>query len=227
MNIESNPNGNGKCSIEFPKHNTSTIQTTTKHAIMISIERTRLFPGFYYDTGNWKMGCYSDNDVCTLRDFLSSLQNQITYDAAVNIAVYLGQQMFFLENMGYGISYFSLDNILVIDGFKFMFVGASELCRLYSSSSLNNQHKKKTNMIVNIPFSLQQPFLAPEMYNIQSLPALVDYRVAYYSLGLVIIHCFNLGNVPLSTSVIGRTPLESFLKRCMEREANKRTLLIV
>jgi len=217
-----------KCCIEFAKHS-----TTSKHAIMISIERSRLFPGFYYDTGTWKMGCYCDeDDIHTLRDFLSSNQNQISYEVAVNLATYIGQQMFYLENMGYGISWFTLDNILVIEGNKFMFVGVDELCRLSSS--------KADMMTINTPFSLQQPFLDPEMHKIKSLPAFIDYRAAYYSLGLVILHCLNIeydvsvyssgsgsGSSILSTSVIGSTSLESFLKRCMEREANKRTLLIV
>ena len=180
IQIHRNSTNNNKCCIEFPKHS-----TTSKHAIMISIERSRLFPGFYYDTGTWKMGCYcEDDDVCTLREFLSSVQNQISYDIAVNLATYLGQQMFYLENMGYGISWFTLDNILVIGGNKFMFVGAEELCRVSSS--------KADMMTINTPFSLQQPFLDPEMHKIKSLPAFIDYRVAYYSLGLVILHCLNI-----------------------------------
>ena len=88
-----------------------------------------------------------------------------------------------------------------------------------------------------MPFSLKQPFLDPEMHKIKSLPAFIDYRVAYYSLGLIILHCLNIEydvsssgssvDTILSTSVIGSTSLESFLKRCMERETNERTLFIV
>lgn len=136
------------------------------------------------------------------------------YDLGVLLAQNLGQQLFYLEKQGYTFAWLNLDNILVVDESQFICFELDQLKRF-----------EKSEITFTEPFSLNSPFLAPEIKRLYTLPSSVDYRAVYYSLGVLI--CICLFNEPVVSESILHTKLYWFLLRCLEKDPERRSLLFI
>ena len=127
---------------------------------------------------------------------------------------------------------FDLDDIIVINDTHFLIVNNKYI------TTLNEERK----IIFYSPFS-KPYFSSPELMELKCLPAKVDYNTCYYSLGALIVYfrgitlsSFNPSFNPfldldldlnLDKESIFYTKLYWFLKRCLNDNPKKRTLLFL
>jgi hypothetical protein len=125
-----------------------------------------------------------------------------------------------------------LNDILVINNNIFIIVNSNNLIEM--NENINNNSK----ITFFSPFELPY-FSSPEMLNITSLPAEIDYRVSYYSLGALIIYYLTNKYLFLGNEVMREKDIENcllpflntkvywFLKRCIKSDCEKRILLFI
>ena len=182
---------------------------------------SKLFGGITITLSFTQISFYAKN-VCSLRELLSQRREKLQYIEGVKIAQYLGQQLFYLEKYAHTFSWFSLDNILVIDESSFLCVGLEQLMPIDAFGRI----------WFTTPFSLKQPHIAPEIQRLMTLPSYATYKAVYYSLGSLIIFCLAVDDeqstkMQLRLEFIAHTKLYWFLLRCIDPIASARLLLFV
>jgi hypothetical protein len=140
---------------------------------------------------------------------------------------YLTKQIKYYEENDYGFIGFNLDDIIVIDNDKFVIVSSKYLCKI-----------KNNNIILDYLFEYPY-FNNPEVMKIKIIPAKIDYKCSYYSLGCLITYVLLktyllVGNEILNEEEIEKkleniknTKIYWFLKRCLNNNYEKRELLLV
>lgn len=125
-----------------------------------------------------------------------------------------------------------LNDILVINNNIFIIVNSNNLIEM------NENRNSNSKITFFSPFELPY-FSSPELLNITSLPAEIDYRVSYYSLGALIIYYLTnkylfLGNevmrekdIEICLQPFLNTKVYWFLKRCIKSDCEKRILLFI
>ena len=124
------------------------------------------------------------------------------------------------------------ENIIVIDGNKFAYLGSEHISEV-----------EDENILLSFPFSLKDFFLSPEQTRITELPSYIHYKTAYYSLACLIIHTLTSDDyfieeendesfheritTQLDMLSIKGTKLYYLLKRCLEEDPKERSILFI
>ena len=121
----------------------------------------------------------------------------------------LGSQILFLKNDNIGISYFSLNDIIIINNTHFLFINPN---KLFIKGDISNDHT---------PFVSEGNFISPELKKDIKLSSL-HFSTAYYSLAKIVLHVFDF-----VLDQLYYTHVYFFLQRCLVSDPLKRDLLFV
>jgi hypothetical protein len=146
-------------------------------------------------------------------------KNRLSHHTCIQMVDDLTKQIMILRKFGYGIYGFNINDILTIDN-HFIF------CSCQHMLPLINEH-----FIFNAP--IKRPyFSSPELNKLTKLPAKLNYKCCYYSLGTFVGLC--LLNVHLLVEDFEKiieplhdTKIYWFIKNCINEDVDKRILLLI
>jgi len=120
-------------------------------------------------------------EINTLKHYLKN--NYFSYSDGLLFFNMISQQLFTLDKNNVGISYFDIEDIIVVKDVNennlFYFVNIDKII------------PKKNNLLeILSPFDKKLPFLSPEMKNINTIPSKITKYSSCYSLGLLTIYGF-------------------------------------
>lgn len=164
----------------------------------------------------------TSTSVQTLSQLLSHHSHGVDYTTAQHMMNCLSKQQQFLENNGYGVIHYTLHDIIVINNSLFILMNDSLISRFINNSN---------NMKIVKPLKPNK-FMSPETLSINALPAILDYRCAYYSLGVLITFILlkddiNYENKEDVLKKIISTPLYFSIKRSVVKDPADRYLLLL
>ncbi len=120
---------------------------------------------------------YVENaELKTLSQYLKYKNNLMEYKdicKLVRDVVYLEKR---LEEKNRCITYYNLEDIVVINENLFLFLNDSKLSNI-----------EESNLKITFPIDKKEEFIYPEIRNSESLPIIVSYKASYYSLGLLVL----------------------------------------
>ena len=150
----------------------------------------------------------------------------ITYNTAVHMLFYLGQQQQYLETLGYGVYQLSrpdnntMKDVIVINNRIYLYANQSHIKKLNKSKQFQFDY----------PFDKTQTICSPELMKIYELPAAISYNTFYYSLATVI--CQLLAHHPTTVeTAVTQDPLQPIINTklywCIKRCLDERILLFI
>lgn len=159
------------------------------------------------------------NNVKSLKEYLNKNSNKLDYKTTVNMLEDLVLMTNNLESKGYMFVNLKLDDIIVVNNNKFLFI------------NYNNIYKLKDNKISieNIIENVTE-FIPSNEFNQQSVPYLLEIETLYYNIANILIYClFNTkyDNNLLTIYPIINTKLYWFLERCLKTNKKERVFLYV
>ena len=159
--------------------------------------------------------------------YLSALSLPLHYNVVINSLNCLRMQQDILYNKyNYGIYYIDLNDIIVIDSDIFIYTNPDGIKPLNSSG----------NFIFNSPFyrNSSSAFFSPELIKLDKIPATINYKCFYYSLGAFGIYCLfmkKLNNIEDTIEKILKpiyqTKLYWMLLRSCSIDHERRSILLI
>jgi hypothetical protein len=168
-----------------------------------------------------------------LSKFLNKKENKhgLHFNTMLHFIGNIGNQLTHFKNNGYSIPFFSLDDIIVIDEVIFAFINTDKIFKIDT--------KNNNNITIDYPISYDafNSFIPPgigfDNPKESKLPIDVHFSSAHYSLAQLCIFIFlkqKIKNEADYDEVSGSFIYTSFywcLKRCLDKDENKRILLYV
>ena len=203
-------------------------------SLILSIINTHLILGSTI-TDNYKTVTFKAITIQTLSEFQKSLEERnntkmLTHELGLRMVLSLSKQLnYFLTKTKECFFKYDTKNIIVIDEDTFIYV---------SNDDLMEREKDKEDLIITLPFSTND-YISPELLNIKSIPTKINYKTIYYSLGLLVLNCVSKyddyeDDDDIKKSIynklensIQKTNLYYFLKRCLNNEIEKRSLIYI
>lgn len=213
FSIYKNEKNNTFFTIQFEENSESLINSLMKTKLILVTDISNEYKTFSFRASSVK----------SLKRFLSKREN-ITYENALKIILCLSNQFHYLITKEKLCFYkFIIENIIVIDDEKFVYLSNEDLFEL-----------SKTNKIrFTQPFNYDG-FISPELLEIKSIPAELNYKSIYYSLGALVVYFLfekNINNDENKNILneilkpIEGTKLFGLLNRCLFEEVNKRAII--
>lgn len=147
----------------------------------------------------------------------------LDYGDGLRLALCLGAQLAELSDnearLGgkYGVLFFNMKDILVIDSEIFLLTNLSKILPLSDENKL----------ILHRPLSFDG-FLAPELIDVKALPLVVESTCAYYSLALLCLKALALdGDVNNDIESLAGSKFYYMLQRCLYENPQKRRFLYI
>ena len=165
---KSHDNHNKKYSLQFSKENELFLQ---------SIVVPMLLDGASMNESSTTIDFYADS-VKPLDVYLKE-GGPLSYNSVIHMIWYLSKQYEYLKKNGYGFYRLQLNDILVVDDYKFICVNPENCKLIHNDSGLISFYT---------PF-VRDGFVSPEILEIQCIPSSVSYKCFFYSLGALGIHC--------------------------------------
>lgn len=160
------------------------------------------------------------------------------YPLVTQLIFNIGQQLRNLDELGFGIPYFSLDDIVVFtmpnEVCEFAFLNETKLFEfidedenmaetftaltdpndyLYVDAPMNDTKTSKNTQFISLEM---KPHLG-------KLPFYIHYKSAFYSFGMLVLHCLGLEpTLAAANAAIHGTGAYWFVKRCMETTPEER-----
>jgi hypothetical protein len=114
---------------------------------------------------------------------------------------------------------FDPDNLIVVDGTKFMYV---------SNEHLLDFAPRRGTILFMKPFVKLLRFSSPEVSKIAVLPSEINHKAIYYSLGMLAMYClYDDDEQHEEMKSIKGTQLYWLVKRCLDEDPNKRSILFI
>ena len=180
----------------------------------------------------------------------------IKYECALKLVLYLVTQLkYLIKNHKKTFLGYNPEKIIVIDDSKFLYLSSEYLLdiNIDSEYKLYKQENSIDNQLITItyPFSQNDFFQSPELELVKEIPSRVHYKTSYYSLGCLLIYALvgdkkyieendeyessTSSTIPerktllksLDFIPIKGTKLYNLIKRCLEDDPNKRTILFI
>jgi hypothetical protein len=194
---------------------------------------------------NYKMLKFKASSVQTLSTLLKKSYNKLSVPLAAQMLKTLTMQINYLfVNESKTIIGYSPENIIVIDGTKFLYLCGDHLLDIIPSSE---------TIMVTFPFTNSEFIPSPELYKIKEIPTTVHYKSSYYSLGCLIIYVLSgddnlflkeilynedntrqcdLSREKLINNYIDSMPIKGtklywLLKRTLDEDAKSRSILLI
>lgn len=168
----------------------------------------------------------AENVIPFKKYILNKKEKKLSHGECIKLIDDLSKQILYLNKLDLGFYGFDIGDILTIDK-TFIICSTQFLLPLDNNS-----------IIFTSP--IKHPYFSnPELFELTSLPAEINYKCCYYSLGLLVV--FSLLNIyllvgnELKTSdevnkiiePLYNTKIYWFLKRCLDDNINNRKLLLV
>jgi len=165
---------------------------------------------------------FTAESVKSLSTFLK--KGKLTNQETIKMIHDLSKQIAYLETKLLAFYGYDLDDILIINDDTFFIASTKNLTRIQA----------KNNSIYFYKPIIKPYFSNPELNELTKLPAKIDYRSSYYSLGALILFCSTniyifseLKEIDIILSPIYYTKLYWFLKRCFHEDCKQRILLFI
>jgi hypothetical protein len=218
--------------VQKPKTNSYTlsIQNGSTHDIYKSISETNILSNVFFDDteDTVEMIIFTAKKVKSLSVILN--EGKLTNQQIIKMIYDLSKQIAYLEINMMSFYGYNLDDIIVINDNTFFIANTKYLAKI---------NAKDYNIYFYKP--IDKPyFSSPELIELTKLPAKIDYRANYYSLGALILFCLtniyiyaelpNEGedeNIKSFLEPINYTKPYWFLKRCFLKDYKKRILLFM
>lgn len=158
--------------------------------------------------------------IIPLKEFLKKNKNKLPYNICMDFLYNIGNQIQTLERFDLGIPFIDIDDIIVVDDKKFLFLNDQKMGDIkLQKIQINNPPKKSL-------------FFSPELKSIKKIPSSISYKCSFYSLASLIVYCYL--NTPLESENIENqlkpiytTKLYWALLRMLEINPEKRYYLII
>ena len=163
--------------------------------------------------------------------------SKISINVAAKMVSDLTKQLnYLIKNENSTILGYNKESIIVIDGETFAFLGSDLVTDI-------NVNVKKEFAMISTPFTHNDFFIAPELLRINELPSYVHFKVAYFSLGCLILYALfsddefyteylkhqHSGKIQeyLDSHHIKNTKLYWLLSRCLVEDPKNRSILFI
>jgi hypothetical protein len=223
-------NDNTFFSIEFQQNNGPLINSLIKTKLIIASSISDDYDSFSFRASSVK----------SFKKFMSKTEN-INYENALKIILSLTKQFQYLITKEKLCFYkYIIENIIVIDNEKFIYLSNEELFELSESNKIQFVR----------PFNYEG-FISPELLKINCIPSEINYKTVYYSLGSLVVYFLfkkniinnennnennneynNENNTKSNTESINEilnpiegTKLFELLIRCLYKEASQRAII--
>ena len=205
----------------------------TNQIIINSILKPRLIPGATTDE-NYKIIKFKANSVKSLLQFQKENHNQKINTTALLINSLTKQLQYLIIEENNTILGYSLENTIVINDQKFMFLGTDLLKEINDNEEI----------LISKPFTKNDFFITPELKQMKSLPSYIHFKTAYFSLGCLALSIL-LGNNEfydeylqsnqnssfiinsLQSHTIKNSKIYWLLSRCLLEEPKQRSILFI
>lgn len=204
-----------------------------------SLIKTNIIQGASRDE-TYKKIKFTAASVKTLREYQNDMmkkrnKNNLLVSEVAKMIRNLSSQLYYLiDNESHTILGYNIDDIIVINDEKFAYLGSELVANINEESEL---------AMISCPFSYKDFFFSPELFSIKEIPYYVNYKIAYFSFGLMIIYCL-LGNDEfyneylkhkqtkklldeLKNHPIKDTRIFWLLSRCLAEEPNDRSIILI
>ena len=204
--------------IEFLTYNKSILKSIQNQLIGSTI------------SNNYKSITFNALNVKTYNEYKN--ENNINYNIILQMIFSLSKQLEYLINNETKIFFiYNIKNIIVIDN-KFIYLSNNHLIDLNENKTIH----------IKSPFCKEEEFISPELKNITYIPYIINYKTIYYSLGCLVIYTLtniNINNIKkekeeekekeidLILTCIKDTKLFYLIKRCINKDLKKRTILYI
>ena len=219
--------------IQEPKTNSYTlrIKNGSTYEIYKSITETNILSNIFFDDeNNIETIMFTAEKVKPLSLFLK--EGKLTNRMAIKMAHDLSKQIAYLEGKLFAFYGYDLDDILVINNDIFIIACVNHLLKIDPDNS------------IYFYTPIEKPYFSnPEIIKLTKLPAKIDYRSGYYSLGALILFC--LTNIYIFAELkeelkeeekdnlndilepIYYTKMYWFIKRCFHEKGEERIILFI
>jgi hypothetical protein len=198
---------------------------TSSESLINSIVKTKLLISSFIDD-DYKTLSFRASSVKSFKKFLSIREN-INYENTLKIIISLCKQFQYLISIEHKCFYeYIIENIIVIDNDKFIYLSNEGLLKLSESNKI----------IFTKPFN-REGFISPELIKINSIPAELNYKTIYYSLGALVVYFLFDKNINNKDGLkydlneilkpIEGTKLFGLLNRCLFEEATRRSIIYI
>ena len=214
-------------SYEYSKGQKHDKQIKTTFTSMASNKKTKKS---LYDKIKMKFNAES---VMPLTTFINKQSNKkgTDYNVILHFIGNIGNQLTFLRNQGYSIPFFSLEDFIVIDNTIFSFMNDDKIFKIDSETN---------NITIDYPiqYNKNNSFIPPHIEiglddQPDKIPIDIYFSSIYYSLAQLCVYIFlrkQIKDEEDYDKVSGPfvyTSLYWCLKRCLDKDENKRILLYV
>ena len=189
------------------------------------------------------------SSVMSLTKFLLKKENKhgVSFDIILHFIGNIGNQLTFLKNQGFSIPFFSLEDIIVIDEIVFAFVNNDKVFKIENDSV----SRQSNTITIDYPilYDAHTSFIPPNIgfrdsYRSEhsehgsrdhemKLPIHIHFSAAFYSLAQICVYVFLRKKIKTEeeyekeASPFIYTSLYWCLKRCLDKDENRRILLYV
>jgi hypothetical protein len=181
-----------------------------------------LFDDDDQDQDNQESISFTAETVKPLSTFLQ--KGKLTNQLAIKMIHDLSKQIAYLETNLLAFYGYNLDDILIINDDTFFIATTKCMINIDATNKCLYFYKP----------IIKSYFSSPELNELTKLPARLDYRSSYYSLGALILFCSTniyifseLKEIDEILLPINYTKLYWFLKRCFHEDSKQRILLFI
>ena len=208
---------------------------------MISIDNTALqsllinsligdgVDGFWSETDDSIIvGNKNDDSAIRLDNFIEK-NGPLNYDLALRLMMNLGTQMLALLNNKYGVLFFSLKDITVVNNNTFILTNLSNIVIINEENMLVLNESIKMNDFISPEMKMKMKTMIERNKkennkNELTFPFYTYHTASYYSVALLCIHCLEIDT---GMNAIYNSKLYYLLRRCMEPVAKNRVFLYI
>ena len=176
---------------------------------------------------------FNAESVMPLTTFINKQSNKkgTDYNIILHFIGNIGNQLTFLRNQGYSIPFFSLEDFIVIDNTIFSFMNDDKIFKI-------DDETKNITLDYPIQYNKNNSFIPPHVElglddQPDKIPTDIYFSSIYYSLAQLCVYIFLRKHIKdeedydkISGPFI-YTSLYWCLKRCLDKDENKRILLYV
>ena len=196
-----------------------------------SISSTKIILGAT-TSENYDIISFNATSVESFKQYLNGLK-EMRYDSTLKMVSDLSLQLnYLLKTYKQTFLGYNPDNLIVVDGNKYIYISNEYLLNI-----------DEDEVTITSPFSQEDFFVSPELYNVKELPANVHYKTIYFSLGSIIIYgltgnmdflkdeddkpIYQKLNNTLECLPIRGSKLYWLLKRCLDEEPKRRSIIFI
>jgi len=196
-----------------------------------SISSTKIILGAT-TSENYDIVSFNATSVESFKQYLNGLK-EMRYDSTLKMVSDLSLQLnYLLKTYKQTFLGYNPDNLIVVDGNKYIYISNEYLLNI-----------DEDEVTITSPFSQEDFFMSPELYNVKELPANVHYKTIYFSLGSIIIYgltgnmdflkdeddkpIYQKLNNTLECLPIRGSKLYWLLKRCLDEEPKRRSIIFI